>query len=178
VREAVCAAAPRGAGAAADRNVLALLGIDLDRLLDSSEGAPLDRPAGPDPVFPLGVNRARRRCAQISPPVGVDAQAIYEASLRLALARHERKHRSEHLAFTLLTLDPGVDWVLAHIGVDRRALLADLSATFRSSVESLLLRAERRVGCRSRCRDIIQRYQHVTGRAAIDGSALVGLIAG
>ena len=49
----------------------------------------------------------------MSPPLGLDAQAVYEASLRLALARREREHRPEHLALALVTLDPGAAWVLA-----------------------------------------------------------------
>ncbi|MHB1592838.1 MAG: hypothetical protein ACYCO9_00170 [Streptosporangiaceae bacterium] len=64
------------------------------------------------------------------PPLGTDAQASYQASLRLALARHEHQHRSEHLALTLVSIDPGVDWLLTHIGIDARELLADLAAVF------------------------------------------------
>jgi hypothetical protein len=81
VREAVCRAAPAGAGAAADRDTLATLGIDLDRLLDSGV-APFDRPPSLEPLLPFGAAKARRRCARMSPPLGLDAQAVYEASLR------------------------------------------------------------------------------------------------
>lgn len=56
IRNAVAAASPAGAGAAADAALLAVLGLGLDGLgLDGLvSAAPLDRPAGPEPVFPLG----------------------------------------------------------------------------------------------------------------------------
>jgi hypothetical protein len=91
VQEAVCRAAPAGAGAAADRDTLATLGIDIDRLLHTFGAAPLDRPPLWEPLLPLGAAKARRRCARMSPPLGLDAQAVYEASLRLALARRETR---------------------------------------------------------------------------------------
>jgi len=175
VREA---SARESAGASADRNVLATLGVHLDRLLEMSGPALLDRTVGRGPLFPLGNKRERRRCAQMDPPVGIDAQAAYEASLRMALARRERPHRTEHLALTLVSLDPGVDWVLTSIGVDRHTLLADLADRFPPPQRNPLLRAERRFGRLSRQRDIVRRYQRVTGRTAIDGTAMVALIAG
>ena len=178
VQDAACAAAPSGAGAAADRNVLAAIGIDLDCLLHTSGTAPLDRPAGREPAFPLGVNLARRQCARTNPPLGIDAQASYAASLRLALARRERRHRCEHVALTLTSLDPGVDWVLTYIGVDRCALLADLSVAFPPPVRNRLARADRQLGHRSRHRSIVRLDQHLTGRTAIDGATVVELIAG
>lgn len=164
IQEAACAAAPSGASAVADRRVLATIGVDPDCLLDTSGVATLDRPAGSEPVFALGANGARRRCAQIDPPMGVDVQATHEASLRLALARRERQHRSEHLALTLVTLDSGVDWALSYVGVDREALLADRAASFPPPKRNLPVRTMRWIGHRSRHRDLVWRYQHLTGR--------------
>ena len=167
VAEAILAAAPMGAGAAADRETLAVLGIDVDALLDS---AALDRPPAGEPMLPFGGATARRRCARLR--IGLDAQAAYEASLRLALARHEREHRPEHLALTLVALDPGVAWVLGHANVDATALLADLAAEYPVT--------RWRPGRRSLYRDLIRRYEHTTGRAVTswDGftrTALVGV---
>jgi|HubBroStandDraft_2_1064218.scaffolds.fasta_scaffold30696_3 hypothetical protein len=178
IRGATCAAAPAGAGAAADRGILAVLGIDLDPVLDQSGPAVLDRPVGPVPVFPLGASRARARCARMSPPLGADAQAAWEAALRLALARHERRHGSEHLALALVTLDPGASWVLTETGADRKAVLASLIAAFPRPAGHPLLRTARRLGHRSRHRDIVRRYQRLTGRIATDGAAVAQLIAG
>ena len=149
VRSAADAAAPRGAGAAADRVLLATLGVDLDRLLPDPAAAPWDRPVGRTPLLPLGASAARRRSARRNPRLGLDAQAAYEASLRLALARRERQHRPEHLALVLVTLDPGVDWLLASLGTDRRALAEDLAAAFPAPARVSLLRAERRLAGRA-----------------------------
>jgi len=178
IKEAVCAAAPSGAGVTADSVLLAVLGIDLDRLLNIPGGASLDHPAVREPVFPLGLRKARRQCDGIRPPLGVDAQAVYEASLRLALARREHRHRCEHLALTLVTLDPGVQWVLNEISVDSQTLRADLAIEFPSPEQNPLVRAERQLGHRFRYQDIVRRYQRVTGRRPADSSALAGFIAG
>jgi hypothetical protein len=178
LQAAVCAAAPAGAGAASDRQVLATLGIDLDPVLGLSGTAVLDRPAARAPLFPAGSRSARRRCRQLSPPLGLDAQAAYEASLRLALARRERAHRAEHLALALLTVDPGIAWMLASAGVDSLALLASLAARFPPPHRSRLLRAERRLGRRRRQRAIVTRYQNLTGRGAPAGPAVATLITG
>jgi hypothetical protein len=175
VRDAVEWAAPAGAGAAADRELLAALGPGLDGLAGS---ASLDRPAGPDPLFPLGASRARRRCARMRPPLGLDAQAIWAASLRLALARRERRHQPEHLALALVTLDPGAAWILQRAGADRRALAADLAAAFPPPGRHPLVRAGRRLGRRARARDLVRRYQRLTGRTATDSSAITALIGG
>lgn len=169
-------AAPAGAGAAADRATLAPLGVDLDRLLGGS--AALDRPAGREPLLPLGAARARRRCARTSPPLGLDAQAAYAASLRLALARREREHRVEHLALALVALDPGAAWVLRTAGVDRRVLLADLAEAFPPPRRNPVLRAERWLGRRARHGDLVRRYQRTTGRAATTPAAIPTLITG
>jgi ATP-dependent Clp protease ATP-binding subunit ClpA len=177
VREAVGRAAPGGAGAAADRDTLAPLGIDLDRLLSGSWPALLDRPPAREPLLPFGAAGARRRCARLSPPLGLDAQAVYEASLRLALARREREHRTEHLALALVTLDPGAAWVLRTAGVDRQTLLAALAAAFPPPHRNPLLRVERRLGRRTRHHDIVRRYQRTSGRTASAGSAVAALIA-
>jgi hypothetical protein len=177
IRRAVCRAAPLGAGAAADRDALTPLGLDLDRFLSRLDPTVLDRPAGREPLFPLGGAEARRRCARLDPPLGLDAQASYEASLRLALARRERDHRPEHLALVLATLDPGIAWVLAAADVDTPALVAGLATTFPPPQRNPLLRAERRLGRRSRHRDLVRRYQHTTGRTVASGGAVAALIA-
>jgi hypothetical protein len=176
VRHAARAAAPLGAGAAADRALLAMLDQRLDHLPDAAGPAALDRLVVRDPVFPLGARRARQRCARLSPPIGLDAQASYQASLRLALARRELQHRSEHLALTLLSLDPGVDWVLNYAHVDRRALLTTLAHTFPPPRGHFVQRLERELGRRARSRYLVRHYQRVTGRTVIDASAPVALI--
>jgi Clp amino terminal domain, pathogenicity island component len=172
VRDAVRRAGPLGAGVAADRDLLAPLGFSVS--LDPST---VDRPPVREPLFPLGGAKARRRCAALTPPVGLDAQAAYEASLRLALARHEREHRPEHLALVLVAVDPGVAWVLDRAGVDRAALLGDLAAAYPIPRRNPLLRADRRLGRRSRQQDVIRRYERTTGRTATSGAALGLLIA-
>ncbi|WP_308257156.1 Clp protease N-terminal domain-containing protein [Saccharothrix luteola] len=176
IRHAAHLAAPLGAGGAADRAVLAPLGVDLDQLLGGTPA--LDRPPGREPLLPLGAAKARRRCADLTPPLGLDAQAAYSASLRLALARREREHRPEHLALALTALDPGVAWVLKTAGVDREALLADLAATFPPPRRNPLLTVERRLGHRVRHRDLVRRYQRTTGRAVTSADALPALIRG
>jgi hypothetical protein len=176
--EAVRQAAPLGAGAAADRDALAPLGIDVDRVLSRLGPAVLDRPTAREPLLPLGAARARRRCARLSPPLGLDAQAAYEASLRLALARREREHRTEHLALTLAALDPGTASVLTAAGVDTPTLLADLANTFPPPHRNLLIRTERRIERRARQDDLIRRYQHTTGRSTTYSSAITTLITG
>lgn len=176
IRDAAHLAAPLGAGGAADRAVLAPLGVDLDRLLGGTPA--LDRPAGREPLLPLGAAEARRRCARFDPPLGLDAQASYAASLRLALARRERDHRPEHLALALTALDPGVAWVLKAAGVDRAALLAALAEEFPSPRRNPLLTAERRLGHRARRRDLVRRYERTTGRAVTSPDALPALILG
>jgi hypothetical protein len=176
VRQAIELAAPAGAGVAADRDVLATLGIDVDRLLGSTGTALLDRPPAREPLLPLGAAGARQRSARRTPPLGLDAQAVYEASLRLALGRREREHRAAHLALALVALDPGAAWVLSTAGVDSAALLADLAAAFPPPHRGALLRAERRIGRRHRHHDIVRRYQHTTGRTANTGPAIAELM--
>jgi hypothetical protein len=176
IRHAVRSAAPLGAGVAFDRELVASVGVDLDRLL-SSAGRSVDQPPAREPLLPLGAAKARRRWAQLDPPLGLDAQAVYEASLRLALGRRERSHGPEHLALALVTLDPGAAWVLGSAGVDAHALLADLASAFPPPRRNILLRAERRLGRRSRHFDIVRRYRRTTGRAAVAGPAIAPLIA-
>lgn len=178
VDEAVDLAGPAGAGAAADRDTLAPLGVDIDRLLGASWTAVLDQPPARDPLLPFGAAAARRRCARMSPPLGLDAQAAYEASLRLALARREREHRPEHLALGLVALDPGVAWVLDRADVDPQMLLGALATAFPPPRRNPLLRVERRLGQRLRQHDIVRRYQHTTGRLATAGPAVATLITG
>ncbi|WP_238007152.1 Clp protease N-terminal domain-containing protein [Dactylosporangium sp. AC04546] len=176
VRDAVCRAAPLGAGAAADREALAPFGIDLDRL--GLTPAVLDRAPLREPLLPFGAARARRWCARMRPPLGLDAQAAFEASLRLALARRERDHRPEHLALVLVALDPGAAWVLDAIGADAAALLAALRDAFPPPTRNVLLRAERRIGRNSRGGDLIRRYQRTTGRVVRQAGAVTALIGG
>jgi hypothetical protein len=175
---AVREAAPLGAGVAADRDLLAPLGIDLAEILSGVSPVTLDRVAGREPVFPLGAAQARWRCARLSPPLGLDAQAAYAASLRLALARKEREHRAEHLALCLVALDPGVSWLLRNTGVARSAQLAGLAAAFPPPQRGRLLTAERRLGLRRRRNDLIRRYQRSNGHPVSSPSAVAELIAG
>lgn len=174
LRDAVARVPEAGAGAAADRETLAVLGLDLDHLL----GAVVDQPPTREPLFPLGARQARRRCARLDPPLGLDAQAAYEASLRLALARREREHRREHLALTLVALDPGVAWLLGTARVDRATLLNSLAARFPPPRRNPVLRAERRLGLRVRHRDLVRRYERTTGRDVVSGAAVPALILG
>ncbi|HEX3588772.1 MAG TPA: Clp protease N-terminal domain-containing protein [Pseudonocardiaceae bacterium] len=97
LRQAIRGAGPAAAGA--DRATLAAVGVDV---ADSW----VDPPPRREPLFPWRRAETRRRCARLDPPLGLDAQAAYEASLRLALARRDRDHRPEHLAIALTTFDP------------------------------------------------------------------------
>lgn len=178
VRRAMSGAAPLGAGVAADRDLLATLGIDVDRLLSAAGMTSLDRGNTRESLLPRGAASARRRSTRMSPPTGLDAQAAYEASLRLALARRDRQHRPEHLALALVALDPGAAWVLAAADVDTRTLLADLATAFPPPRRDPLLRAERRLGRQLRHRHLVQRYQRASGRTATAGSAIAALIVG
>jgi len=171
------AAAPLGAGAAADAESLALIGVDLDRLLQSGEPRSLDRLVGRQPLFPLGSGATRRRCASWDPPLGLDAQGVYEASLRLSLARDERCHRPEHLAMVLASLDPGAGWVLTQLGTDRRGLLQDLARTFPPPQRSSMLRVARSLLRSTRQRDLLRRYQRTTGRPPIGPADLASFVA-
>ena len=122
----MAAAGPGGAGAAADRELLDTLGLAWTAWCTDRPARSARRPrAVPARRGPIAA--ALRR---INPPLGLDAQAIWAASLRLALARREPRHQPDHLALALVTLDPAADWVLRRLGVDRRALAADLAAVF------------------------------------------------
>lgn len=178
VRAAADRAGALGAGVAADRDTLAPLGLDVERLLSRLDPAVMDRPTGREPLLPLGGARSRRRCARMTPPIGLDAQAAYEASLRLALARRDRAHRPEHLALCLVALDPGVAWVLRTAGVDASGLLAGLAKAFPPPGRNALLRAERRIGRDRRRRDLVNRYQRTTGRTVSSARAVLTLITG
>ncbi|GIG97942.1 hypothetical protein [Plantactinospora mayteni] len=68
--------------------------------------------------------------------------------------------------------------MLSAAGVDTPPLLADLADTFPPPPRNPLLRAERRIGQRSRGHDLIRRYQHTTGRTVTSGGALTTLITG
>ncbi|MEU4523625.1 Clp protease N-terminal domain-containing protein [Amycolatopsis sp. NPDC024027] len=172
IERAVLRAAPDGAGVAADREALTVLGIDLGPL--PAELA--DRPPVKEPLLPLGVARVRQRCARAKPPIGLDVQAAYAASLRLALARREREHRIEHVALALFALDPGADWAVRTAGADRRELLARLASAYPPPRRNRLLRVERRLGRQARCRDIVRGYQRTTGRAPVAPAALAALV--
>jgi len=178
VLEAVRRAAPAGAGTAADRAVLAPLGVDADRLLSGLSPAVIDRPAAREPLLPLGAAAARRRCARMSPPLGLDAQAVYEASLRLALARRDHEHRTEHLALALVAFDPGAQWALDAAGARPTVLLADLAAVFPPPKRNIVLQAERLIASRSRYDRVVRRYQRTAGRTATPSCARAALITG
>ncbi|MEV6849262.1 Clp protease N-terminal domain-containing protein [Actinoplanes sp. NPDC051411] len=147
VREAAQLAAPLGAGIAADREALAPLGVDLDALLDRLGAQGVDRPVRPERR--PGAQRAQRRCARTVPALGLDAQAAYDVSLRLALARRERWHRPEHLAMALVALDPGAGWVLRAVGAEAGMVLAEPARAFPPR-RNRVLRAERRIGRQAR----------------------------
>ncbi|WP_084476832.1 Clp protease N-terminal domain-containing protein [Actinokineospora enzanensis] len=170
---AIQLAGPSGAGAAADRISLRALGVEVDGLLVPEL---LDRAPAQEPLLPLGAKQSRRRAARLSPPLGLDTQAAYAASLRLALARRERDHRVEHLALTLLALDPGVDWILTTAEISTHSLLAALATAFPPPHRNPLLRLERALGRPARHRDIIRRYHHTTGRPPTTPAALNTLI--
>src|SRR5919198_3075013 len=93
-------------GSEADRQALAAIGIDLDLVRSRVEAAfgrgALDRPRPRRPLLNFGRRRAEWLCERSRPPVGRDAQAVLESSLRRALARHERHVGLEHLALALL----------------------------------------------------------------------------
>lgn len=179
VELAVRVAAPLGAGAAADRQLLGMLGVDLDSLVGYSGQATLGQPMGRQPLFPLGADRARKRCAHLKPAWGTDTQAVYEASLRLALGRQEHQHRPEHLALALLALDPGIAWVLEQIGVNRPALLRDLEQAFPAPQRNRLAVGTRWQSRRYRHRGIVRRpstaFPWVVCGNSGDGPALGGL---
>jgi hypothetical protein len=176
LRVALRAAAPLGAGAAADRDLLDVLAVDLDGLLDTCSVAPLDRPIGRQPFLPLQSRQERQRCAHLEPPLGLDALAGYEAGLRLAIARRERWYRPEHLGQVLISLDPGIAWVFAFIGVDRERLFQDLAARFPPPTPRGAAHARRRFTSRSGSRAVIRRYENLVGRKALDAEAIFDLI--
>ena len=176
VWEMVRVAGPEGAGPAADRLLLRHLGLDLDVLVAS--GFSLDRSPEREPRWPMGARPARRRCAAMSPALGLDAQAAYEASLRLALARRERQHRPEHLALVLVAIDPGARWVLDHLRIDAERLVDALAAGLPPPRRGALLRLDRRLGGRGRGRVLLRRYQHTAGRAPVSPAAVPSLVMG
>jgi hypothetical protein len=167
-----------GAGAASDRELLTAIGIDTGMPLWGAaltSTRPVRRLL---PAPPFGVAAAHRRAQQTSPPFGRDAEAIYEASLRLALARRDRAHRPEHLALALVAVDPGAGWVLDQVGVARTALLADLAASFPLPRRNALLRVDRRLGGPRRRDALLRRYERATGRVSVARGALAGLVGG
>ncbi|HYN67445.1 MAG TPA: Clp protease N-terminal domain-containing protein [Ornithinibacter sp.] len=123
-----------------DAAALRSLGIDLDAIreavdkqfgegaLEGAAGPPADRgqvantqeEAGPEPArarFALG-GRVR---------FGRGAKKVLELSLREAIRAHSREIRSEHIALAVLrTDDDAVRMLLGTLGVDVRALRADL----------------------------------------------------
>lgn len=151
----------------ADRAALQAVGID-DGVLreDAMKQFGLQvfdpRPRGRH-LFPLGARRAEQRCAATQPPIGHDAQALYEASLRYALARRDRRHDVHHLLLAMLEVDRGVAWVLGELDADRALLMSAIEKTFPLRRGRLLMRIERRLAWRTRTRHIAQRYRLRTG---------------
>jgi Clp amino terminal domain, pathogenicity island component len=168
---------PGGATAAADQELLSALGIEISPLLPSSVSNSTTA-LHSHRWFPIGEPSARRRLAAIRPTFGVDAQAAYAASLRLALARREREHRVEHLALTLLTLDPGARWVLASLGTDYGRLLDELACAFPPPRRPSVVRGDRRVGRSRRLGAIKRRHQDLSGHINIVDDVLARLITG
>ena len=160
----------------AERAALAVLGVELDevrRRAESGLGAGvLDPRPGRPPLLPFGGRRAREWAARHRPPIGPDVQAIYEASLRLALARRETHHRIEHLALSMLTLDRGTAWLLDQVGADREALETAVHRRFPLPVRNGVLRLDRRLGWGSRRRDIARRFATTSGTPALGPMSL------
>jgi hypothetical protein len=169
-----------GCDPVADR--LAAGGIDPDGVRDAVR----DVPAKQLPVARHSpVTGERRRLAwpgarrtSLDPPFSVGADAAYEASLRLALARRERSHRPEHLALVLIALDPDVDRVLSCMGADHVAAWDAVAAAYPPPRRNTLLRLERGYWRRSRGRDLVTRYERATGQIALRPTMLTQLIAG
>lgn len=176
ILKAVRRAAPLGAGAAADREPAPRHRPAIPAVRSESDcSGPIDHPRTAAAVRSgQGATAMRPH----GPPLGLDAQAAYEASLRLALARRDGEHRREHLALSLVALDPGAACMLSAAGVDTSPLLADLASAYPPPKRNLLLRADRRLGQRIRCRDLIGRYQRTTGRTVTSGGVVAALIAG
>lgn len=105
-----------GAGAAADREILATVGINLNRLLQISLR---NSTAG---------GRGGNAPGQNAPGSGRPDELRSVASTGAGSPRTPASARTYRVRLT--SLDPGADWVLTGIGVDRRVLLADLSVTF------------------------------------------------
>jgi hypothetical protein len=114
-------------GFEADRDALASIGIDLDEVRSRVEAAfgagALDRRATRRPLLFFGRRRAAWICEQARPPIGRDAQAVWESSLRKALGRGERHVGLEHLGLALLAHPgDGVARAMDHLGIDRDEL--------------------------------------------------------
>lgn len=146
----------------ADRAALRAVGIDDGPLREVTMKRFGPQVFDPRPggryLFPLGARRAEQRCAAIHPPIGHDAQALYEASLRYALARRDRRHDVHHLLLAMLALDRGVAWVLDELTVDQALLRSATERAFPLRRGHLLMRTERRLAWRTRNRLIAQRY--------------------
>ncbi len=121
------------------------------------------RPRGRRPLLPLGARRAERLCAAMRPPIGHDAQALYEASLRLALARRDRGHDLHHLLLAMLWVDRGVSWLIGELGVDRASLRSAVDTAFPLRRANLLMHIERQLAWQHRSWQIRRRYMLRTG---------------
>lgn len=111
----------------------------------------------------------------MNPPLGLDAQAAYEASLRLALGRRDREHRPEHLAVALVALDPGVAWMVRDAGLDAGPLVADLIHAFFGPGRSRPSRLPRH-RARRRADAIARRYGRTCGRTPAPTAALATIL--
>ena len=130
-----------------DAAALRSLGIDLDAIREAVdaqfgdgalEGAAVP-PAEGDGTAASGADadpdRARRRLG-LGGHVrfGRGAKKVLELSLREAIREHSREIRSEHIALAVLrTDDDAVRMLFATLGVDARALRADLEVRGRRS---------------------------------------------
>jgi ATP-dependent Clp protease ATP-binding subunit ClpA len=122
-------------GSEADRQALAAIGIDLDLVRSRVEAAfghgALDRPRPRRPLLNFGRRRAEWLCERCRPPVGRDAQAVLESSLRRSLDRHERHVGLEHVALELLARrGDGAAAVIDRLGARREQLAAAVEARY------------------------------------------------
>jgi ATP-dependent Clp protease ATP-binding subunit ClpA len=120
-----------------DRDALASLGIDLDRVVERAEAA-----FGPDALRCAHAPRTRRRWGRRRPrcdtprsghiPFSPRAKKCLELSLREALARKDRHIGAEHIALGLLRVDDGgAGRILRALGVSPHEARGCLLRVFR-----------------------------------------------